>query len=451
MNLEPLRETIHSGHFMVSDFEPESEVLDDEYEAGMPIPSGPEDGSMVQTVQNTSGNLPGSGVASPQSPFAPIMTIQKHPQIIENSRWPGSVYNTSISIDGSLTKLFQCMSLAYRQKLTSPKWNRFKGVRLRWKDKIRLNNVIWRCWHMQFILKQKTLVCQFASPLDVDQHNKPEAVVMEGKYWKRKLSTVAAEYKKWRLFYRNKIMGWTLKDPTPDLHPVSLDGFDWNRQVPFGSGPISSLIFDDDFLMDFSDTLFSSLSSNQLAFPNPRELARAGMVADFIQPGLIQLQPNLEDFMDTLEPLQDYVNSKLLPPVPEELENMEPPDSLLTAEVLPTFPLKTEATSPVPASTKGSSNSLQNNSTIQSGFSENSSQGSVYYQMPEIDHPIRERDRRSTVNVTNNVPQTLASSSTVINSAPSTSSVLKENHHSSIGSSRASSGISKNNIFAVPK
>lgn len=28
------------------------------------------------------------------------------------------------------------------------------------------------------------------------------------------------------------------------------------------------------------------------------------MVADFIQPGLVQLQPNLDDFMDTLEPLQ---------------------------------------------------------------------------------------------------------------------------------------------------
>lgn len=37
----------------------------------------------------------------------------------------------------------------FRQKLTSPKWNRFKGIRLRWKDKIRLNNLIWRCWHMQ--------------------------------------------------------------------------------------------------------------------------------------------------------------------------------------------------------------------------------------------------------------------------------------------------------------
>lgn len=34
------------------------------------------------------------------------------------------------------------------------------------------------------------------------------------------------------------------------------------------------------------------------------------MVADFIQPGLIQLQPNLEDFMDTLEPLQGMLCKK---------------------------------------------------------------------------------------------------------------------------------------------
>lgn len=44
-----------------------------------------------------------------------------------------------------------------RQKLTSPKWNRFKGIRLRWKDKIRLNNVIWRCWHMQCKRKKRIL------------------------------------------------------------------------------------------------------------------------------------------------------------------------------------------------------------------------------------------------------------------------------------------------------
>lgn len=51
------------------------------------------------------------------------------------------------------------------------------------------------------------MICQFASPLDVDTHNKPEAVVLEGKYWKRKLAAVTAEYKKWRMFYRNQVMG----------------------------------------------------------------------------------------------------------------------------------------------------------------------------------------------------------------------------------------------------
>jgi hypothetical protein len=39
-----------------------------------------------------------------------------------------------------------------------------------------------------------------------------QAVVLEGKYWKRKLAAVTAEYKKWRMFYRNRIMGWSAKD-----------------------------------------------------------------------------------------------------------------------------------------------------------------------------------------------------------------------------------------------
>lgn len=32
--------------------------------------------------------------------------------------------------------------------------------------------------------------------------------------------------------------------------------------------------------------------------------ARGTRRADFIQPSLVQLQPNLDDFMDTFEPLQ---------------------------------------------------------------------------------------------------------------------------------------------------
>lgn len=36
---------------------------------------------------------------------------------------------------------------------------------------------------------------------------------MEGKYWKRKLAAVTAEYKKWRMFFRNQTLGH-LKDAT---------------------------------------------------------------------------------------------------------------------------------------------------------------------------------------------------------------------------------------------
>ncbi|XP_076289284.1 MLX interacting protein mondo isoform X2 [Lasioglossum baleicum] len=299
------REAIHSGHFMVSDFE--AEAQDDEDELAVPVP---DEEAARMAIITPLGFL--------HEKFASTFYSKKSPQ--------------QLSIETSLNKLFQCMSLAYRQKLTSPKWNRFKGIRLRWKDKIRLNNVIWRCWHMQFILKQNTLVCQFASPLDVDTHNKPEAVVLEGKYWKRKLAAVTAEYKKWRMFYRNKILGWTNKDGTEMME--SMDVLDWGNGLGttgnYGVGTGNahggtsgtpggeSMMVDEDYMELMTDTLFSTISSNQpLYFPDPREIARGASLADFIQPSLGPLQPNLDDFMDTLEPLQEFLNSKL-PPVPEE-------------------------------------------------------------------------------------------------------------------------------------
>ena len=45
----------------------------------------------------------------------------------------------------------------------------------------------------------RKLVCAFANPLEIDNHNKTEAgAIMEGKYWKRKMATILAEYKRWR-------------------------------------------------------------------------------------------------------------------------------------------------------------------------------------------------------------------------------------------------------------
>lgn len=138
---KPEKEAIHSGQFMVSHFE--AEEPDDEDDVAVPIPEVNETKDIIEV-----------------RPSGRICNRMEN-QWLQVTQQP-------LAIDTSLSKLFQCMSIAYRyvhtyipyqllhfmifffrQKLTSPKWNRFRGIRLRWKDKIRLNNVIWRCWHMQ--------------------------------------------------------------------------------------------------------------------------------------------------------------------------------------------------------------------------------------------------------------------------------------------------------------
>ncbi|XP_058815980.1 MLX-interacting protein isoform X2 [Topomyia yanbarensis] len=149
-------------------------------------------------------------------------------------------------------------------------------------------------------MKRKTLVCQFASPLDVDVHNTPQAILLEGKYWKRKCNVIKAEYKKWRRFYVNKVLGATnIADTASEL-----DFLEWS--------PSSEPLF---MITDNmpTDTLFSTLS--QYPFPDSREIARGAGRADFIQPSLGPLQPNFDDLMD-LD--LDFLNFSRLAPVPEE-------------------------------------------------------------------------------------------------------------------------------------
>lgn len=163
--------------------------------------------------------------------------------------------------------------------------------------------------YLTVIKKENTLICQFASPLDVDTHNKPEAVVLEGKYWKRKLQAVTAEYKKWRMYYRNQSLGM-LRDSADMLS--ELEQLTWTSQ----STEDMHMMVDEDYMGLMSDTLFSTITNQPFVFPDSREMAKAGL-ADFIQPSLGPLQPNLDDYMDTFEPLQDIIASKL-PTVPEE-------------------------------------------------------------------------------------------------------------------------------------
>uniref|UniRef100_H2ZQI6 BHLH domain-containing protein n=1 Tax=Ciona savignyi TaxID=51511 RepID=H2ZQI6_CIOSA len=212
----------------------------------------------------------------------------------------GPSQSNHITIDSNLARLFKCMSLAYRGgKVVSPKWKNFKGMKLTVKDKIRLNNAIWRTWHIQYVMHRSKVhsLIQFATPLDAEQdhdlHTKPEAVVMEGKYWKRRIETVVAEYKKWRAFFMEK------------LRLSDYPGLTWVTEMENSPEHTKeNRYMDDQTLADFSDTLFSNLSNHPFQFPNPREIAMHATNSDMIQPGLLQLQPMMED-MD-FDPLQDF-------------------------------------------------------------------------------------------------------------------------------------------------
>lgn len=81
------RETIHSGHFMVSDFE--AEAQDDEDELAVPVPE--EEAAKIAIVAPPGFSL---------EKFISISSAEKSSQ--------------QLSIETSLNKLFQCMSLAYR-------------------------------------------------------------------------------------------------------------------------------------------------------------------------------------------------------------------------------------------------------------------------------------------------------------------------------------------------
>ncbi|MEJ1272635.1 MLX interacting protein-like [Cricetulus griseus] len=236
------------------------------------------------------------------------------------------------SIDPTLTRLFECLSLAYSGKLVSPKWKNFKGLKLLCRDKIRLNNAIWRAWYIQYVQRRKSPVCGFVTPLqgpEADEHRKPEAVILEGNYWKRRIEVVMREYHKWRIYYKKRVEGgW----PPPEqwceqlfssVVPVLLGG---SEEEP-GSRQLLDL---DCFLSDISDTLFTMTQPSPSSLQLPPEDAYVGN-ADMIQPDLKPLQPSLDDFMEisgSERRLSGDLNS--IPPPGALSVHLSPPQPILS-------------------------------------------------------------------------------------------------------------------------
>ncbi|CAM2115136.1 unnamed protein product [Caretta caretta] len=335
-------QVIHSGHFMVS--EPHA---DPELDPGGRTAVGRMAERVGAVELGASGQREragaGKGAAVPRDAYD-FNTVNA---CTCRTYRCGPRSSSALSIDASLTKLFECMTLAYSGKIMSPKWKTFKGLKLLPRDKIRLNNAIWRAWYLQYVERRKNPVCNFVTPLecsDGDDHHKPEphpalalqAVIMEGKYWKRQIGVVIREYHKWRTYFCTRVQKKKDKPESLSTHndriwvtsyqSVSLSsppcGQGVAHAVP-GEGLSSEakgncpmeLDLDtlDSLISDLANTIF--YSRNPYVGPNPRSLAHQGN-ADMIQPTLTQLHPNFgEDFMDTLDPIHDFFAACCTQPV----------------------------------------------------------------------------------------------------------------------------------------
>ncbi|TKS83624.1 Carbohydrate-responsive element-binding protein [Collichthys lucidus] len=186
----------------------------------------------------------------------------------------------TLSIDPTLTRLFDCMSLAYSVSVS-----------------------------------------------------RQQAIVLEGSYWKRRIEVVIKEYHKWRIYYKKRLQ--KKKDDILSMLQEKIDVIlkemqllyvchfvfvyvdvndvlgqicqakleKWSNQMyqEPEAAPVEAHMFDLDCLLsDISDTLFTMTQK-----PSPWASDRHNTYtsnADIIQPGLTPLQPNLDDFMDIPAP-----------------------------------------------------------------------------------------------------------------------------------------------------
>uniref|UniRef100_A0A673BR46 MLX interacting protein like n=1 Tax=Sphaeramia orbicularis TaxID=375764 RepID=A0A673BR46_9TELE len=268
--------------------------------SGSGFGSGPCVGSLPRIQVIHSGHFM---VSSPHSDASPRRRRRSDFDTVNRT-------GSSLSIDPTLTRLFECMSLAYSGKIVSPKWKSFKGLRLLWRDKIRLNNAIWRAWFIQYVEKRKNPVCGFVSPLEgseADAHRKPEAIVLEGSYWKRRIEVVIKEYHKWRIYYKKRVRRTDLTAGVlqGQICQAKLDKWTNQKLQEPEAAPVEVHMFDLDCLLsDISDTLFT-MTQKPCPWTNDRHNTYTSN-ADIIQPGLTPLQPNLEDFMEIPDIFMTY-------------------------------------------------------------------------------------------------------------------------------------------------
>ncbi|TKR67760.1 hypothetical protein L596_023858 [Steinernema carpocapsae] len=241
----------------------------------------------------------------------------------------------SIAIDVSLNKINKCLKVAY-DKMTTPKWKDFKGLRLQCSQRIRLNNVIWRAYYLEFKRPkkiQKKTFCYFAVPDDDATHTKVGGSVLEGMYWKRRIKAVCAQYKRWRHYVPSKKKD--VKPPRPRGRAESC-GCDSERPCiptnqsktpPPNLGRGDFYFDEDDF---FPDSILEGLDE-PFWFPNAREIQSDN--ADTIQPGLLPLQGDVRDNIEQIKQWMVSADDNYSQPAPPLHPSKPQQQSRNTSEV----------------------------------------------------------------------------------------------------------------------
>ncbi|KAL7069782.1 hypothetical protein ACQ4LE_011044 [Meloidogyne hapla] len=328
------KEPIHSGHFMTSN--PHSEIQPDDEDEDVEV-------DVVDVDECVSTAPLDKNAAKEKDAEKPVTFYKFGPQKTQ-----------SIAIDVSLNKLNKCIRVAY-MKMTTPKWKDFKGIKLQWKHRIRLNNVIWRAYYMEFRKpgrKRRSPYCYFSVPDDDTTHVKIEGSVLEGMYWKRRMEAVCAQYKRWRAYFsrrkrccRRRGHSCSCDQSTSNHHhlliPINETSSHHsqlllnNQQLLRSMTPdnLSTMAtecflgtlfdFDDDMDNEFTNQLFEQLNAPFL-FPNPKEETSVQCDnADILQPGLLSLQPSIEEIMSTDYPFvsPEYSSNQLPTNQPIEYSN----------------------------------------------------------------------------------------------------------------------------------
>lgn len=148
-------ETIHSGHFMVSEIddaenEPNAEEVVKEQEKEELVKADQQQVIKLKSIECSS-------------------SLQQLNHNLKQSRknWDIGYPKSSQSLD----LLFKNMKLGQDSKLISPKWKQFKGMKISLKNKIRVNNLIWRAWHIKcefvytvYVYSYNGQICQCGFP-----------------------------------------------------------------------------------------------------------------------------------------------------------------------------------------------------------------------------------------------------------------------------------------------